>query len=96
MKTQFGKKILESEICVLCGENKATTKEHMPPKSLFTTNPTEYLLVPACPECNNSTKLNDEYLLQVMSAGSLWGHGIDVWNKKSYRNFTIDQELNRA
>jgi hypothetical protein len=82
MKTQFGKRILESNICVLCGDREATTKEHIPPKALFVTKPHKFLSVPACAECNHSTKLEDEYLLQVMSGGSLWGAGIDVWKNK--------------
>src|SRR5215216_1895503 len=82
MKTQFGKRILESNICVLCGEREASTKEHIPPKALFVTKPHEFLSVPACAECNHSTKLEDEYLLQVMSGGSLWGAGLDVWQNK--------------
>jgi hypothetical protein len=82
MKTQFGNRILETELCVLCGEREATTKEHIPPKGLFITKPSKYLSVPACAECNNSTKLDDEYLLQTMAGGSLVGDGIDVWKKK--------------
>jgi hypothetical protein len=80
--TQFGKNRRSSDTCVLCGERKATTKEHIPPKALFLEKPKEYLTVPACLECNNSTKLEDEYLLQAMAAGSLWGEGTDVWKNK--------------
>jgi hypothetical protein len=82
MKTQIGKRTLESAICVLCGEREATTKEHIPPRALFVTKPRVYLSVPACEKCNHSTKLEDEYLLHVMSGGSLWGLGRDVWNDK--------------
>lgn len=82
MKTQFGKIVRESDICVLCGCNPATTKEHIPPRSLFIERPSKYLSVPACENCNNSTKLDDEYLRQVMAGGSLVGQGVDVWKKK--------------
>jgi len=80
--TQFGKVVRESNICVLCGERPATTKEHIPPAALFITLPLEYLLVPACGRCNGSTKLDDEHLLQVMTAASPGGHGMDVWKTK--------------
>lgn len=82
MKTQFGKRILESKVCVLCGEREATTKEHVPPQALFTTKPRDYLLVPACGHCNHSTKLDDEYFLHVLSGGSLVGEGHEVWKQK--------------
>jgi hypothetical protein len=82
MRTQFGNRVLDSGICVLCGVRKATTKEHIPPRALFDEHPKEYLSVPACDECNNSTKLDDEYLLQVMAGASLVGEGVSVWRKK--------------
>ena len=83
MKTQFGKVILESDICVLCGKRPAITKEHIPPQSLYHKNkPKEYLKVPACEECNGSTKLDDEYLEQVMSGASLVGQGTKIWKEK--------------
>src|SRR5687768_6829030 len=85
MKAQFGKKTLESKVCVLCGEREATTKEHIPPRALFITKPPEYFSVPACKDCNHSTKLEDEYLLQAMSGGSLYGQGVEVWKKKVRR-----------
>jgi hypothetical protein len=85
LKTQFGKRTLQSEICVLCGEREATTKENIPPKALFMTKPLEYLLVPACEECNHSSKLDDEYLLHAMTGGSLRGLGREVWKKKVMR-----------
>lgn len=82
MRSQFGKIIRESDVCVLCGKEKATTREHIPPRSLFVTRPSEYLAVPACEQCNNSTKLDDEHLREVMSATSLVGAGRKVWKKK--------------
>jgi len=82
VKTQFGKLILESKVCVLCGEQPPSTKEHIPPRGLFLTLPREYLAVPSCDLCNNSTKLDDEYLRQVMSAAALSQTGMDVWRNK--------------
>jgi hypothetical protein len=82
MRIQFGKIIRESDVCVLCGERKATTREHIPPQSLFIKKPREYLVVPCCKECNNSTKLDDEYLRQVMAGASLIGQGRNVWKNK--------------
>lgn len=82
MKAQFGKTVRESNVCVLCGERPATTAEHVPPKSLFLALPSPYLTVPACMLCNNSTKLEDEYLRETMSGTSLVGQGLKVWSEK--------------
>ena len=82
MKTQFGKIVRESKACVLCSSREATTKEHIPPRGLFTKKPREYLAVPSCDECNHSTKLDDEYLQQTMSGASLVGQGRMVWKNK--------------
>jgi hypothetical protein len=67
---------------VICSTNPATTKEHIPCQAVFLKKPAEYITVPACDECNNSSKLHDEYLRQVMSGGSQTPEGMDVWTKK--------------
>ena len=66
--TQFGKIIRRSVVCVLCSARPADTKEHIPPKGFFLKMPREYLAVPACRECNGSTKLEDEYLRHFLVA----------------------------
>ena len=50
VKAQFGKEIRESAVCVLCGSRDATTREHIPPQSLFLEKPRQFLAVPACGE----------------------------------------------
>src|SRR5262245_19960527 len=82
MRTQFGKDIRESDVCVLCGERPATTKEHIPPKSIFRKSPPDDVSVPACERCNNSTKLEDEYLRQVTTGASFTEEGREVWRQK--------------
>jgi hypothetical protein len=82
MRSQFKKLSRESDVCVLCGRREAVTGEHIPPRSLFRENANPYLTVPACKECNEGTKLDDEYLEQSMSATSLIGEGRRVWNEK--------------
>lgn len=56
-----GKLIAEYPDCCLCaGQNAATTREHMPPKSLFgkITRP-DKLVMPSCSPCNNGTSTAD-------------------------------------
>jgi hypothetical protein len=49
------------ERCTFCSE-PATTKDHIPPKSLFKTSPPENLItVPACFPCNHDGSKDDEW-----------------------------------
>src|SRR5215470_2871174 len=47
--------------CCFCGgKNPATTREHMPPKSLFdNSHRPDKLVMPACDECNRDTSTAD-------------------------------------
>jgi len=67
------------EKCYLCGL-RATTSDHIPPKSLFPKN-FQYkgLKVPACNKCNNDTSKDDEYLRDVFS--------MTGWNKEARQVF---------
>lgn len=87
MRTQFGKEIRGSEVCVLCGIRAATTKEHVPPRSLFLEMPEQYLTVPACDDCNNSTKLADDDLRVYMSSSSRTEEALTIYRKKVRRRF---------
>ena len=82
MRTQFGKEIRESDVCVLCGQRPATTKEHIPPRSLFLEKPAEYLTVPACEKCNSSTMLADDDLRMYMAFSSRTEEGLAMHKAK--------------
>jgi hypothetical protein len=48
-------------LCVLCGKINATTKEHVPPRSIFPKpRPNDLITVPACFNCNNDSSQTDE------------------------------------
>ena len=48
-------------ICGICGVNQATTREHVPPKSIFLNpKPSDLITIPACFNCNNATSESDE------------------------------------
>jgi hypothetical protein len=53
--------LLEFPACYFCGGKRAaTTREHMPPKSLFdNSHRPDKLVMPACAECNSSTSTAD-------------------------------------
>lgn len=53
---------METELtCAFC-EQPATTRDHVPPKSLFKTSPPDNLItVPACFSCNNEASNDDQW-----------------------------------
>jgi len=56
--------------CYLCGK-PATTSDHIPPRGMFPKpRPNNLVTVPACYDCNNKTKLDDEYFRLVVAATS--------------------------
>ncbi len=51
----------KKQLCVICGKNLATTRDHIPPKSIFPKpRPGDLITVPACKECNNGDSIYDE------------------------------------
>src|SRR5688572_5404399 len=48
-------------LCCYCGLRKATTKDHIPPRSIFNKpRPHDLITVPSCIECNLSASKSDE------------------------------------
>jgi hypothetical protein len=59
----------EDPSCIYCsGRGFVPTKDHVPPKCLFPKPRPRLITVPACPTCNQSFKLDDEYF-RLMLAG---------------------------
>ncbi len=53
--------------CVYCQSNSATTRDHIPPKAIFSKpRPSNLVVVPACEECNKSFQNDDEYFQQCL------------------------------
>src|SRR6266480_480137 len=56
------------EICALCAERPATTREHVPARSLFPDpKPQDLITVPACAPRNNGTGPDDQYFLDTLA-----------------------------
>lgn len=52
-----------NKICALCGENPATTEDHIPPQGIYpksTRKGQQLHWVPACSSCNNGSSVEDE------------------------------------
>jgi hypothetical protein len=57
-------------LCAYCGENPATTDDHVVPRCFFAekhrNNTIVNIIVPACDECNKKFSLDEEYVLSVI------------------------------
>lgn len=52
---------MTTQLCVICGERAATTKDHLPPAGLFPKpRPSDLVTVPCCRECNTEASKWDE------------------------------------
>lgn len=56
--------------CLYCGAREGSTRDHVPPRNLFTKPlPDNLITVPACRSCNKGFDLDDEYFRQVITLG---------------------------
>jgi hypothetical protein len=55
-------------LCAICGEMVGkVTSDHIPPKSMFGTKPSNLITVPACANCNGGSSTDDEYFRLIAS-----------------------------
>lgn len=63
-----------SGICVICGKNPSTGRDHIPPQSIFPKpRPNDLITIPACDQCNNKRSGLDEIFKVFI--GLIAGHG---------------------
>lgn len=58
-----------ANLCALCGENPATTKDHIPPQGIYPKprdNDINFNTVPAYSNCNNGAAVEDEEFKVLM------------------------------
>jgi hypothetical protein len=55
--------------CVYCGEWRELTRDHVPPKSLFSKPRPELITVPSCLTCNQGASKDDEYFRLMIVQG---------------------------
>lgn len=59
---------LTYSICAICGERKAVTRDHVPPKGIFPApRPSDLIAVPSCVECNNGASSYDRRFRACLS-----------------------------
>ena len=82
--------------CVICGIREATTRDHVPPKTVFTKPlPTTLVTVPACALCNNGSADFDEkfrvYLGLVV--GDKNANAKKLWKERSMATLRKNKKL---
>ena len=56
-------------LCIYCGERKATTRDHVPPKCFFSTpRPNNLITVPCCEVCNTKYGKDDERVRNIVTS----------------------------
>ena len=79
-------KALSSKICVICGQQLATTNDHLPPKGIFPKpRPSDLISVRTCLSCNKSTSDIEEIFKVYI--GFLCGHGVE--GEKLFKSQTL-------
>jgi hypothetical protein len=87
--------------CTYCGERRRLTRDHVPPRSIFPDpKPANLITVPACHDCNDAFKLDDEYFRTFVITGNFQNLAArNLWDRKiigSPNAETIRQILRRS
>lgn len=78
--------------CAYCGSRQDVTRDHVPPKNVFSKpRPSDLITVPACRSCNSSASKDDEYFRLKLCTSDLVGNHPAAKNNRA----TIFRSLNR-
>ncbi len=86
----------EPKICVFCGTNQASTRDHVPPKGIFARPlPTDLVTVPACGPCNNRSSHLEEKFRAMLSlrVGVDTPQSMSLWENKARRGVRRNRRL---
>lgn len=76
---------IKNDICYICGLEKATTKDHIPPKCIFPDSLKQQnikrITVSACEKCNHEMGKIDEVIRDYLSLCIFTSHREEVWEK---------------
>ena len=80
-KSATARLIAQYPICALCGERASTTRDHVPPISLFDNSlRPDKLVIPACDTCNRGTSTSDLIVVII----SRWNYYSDHQERKDH------------
>ena len=81
-------------LCVICGKNEATSRDHIPPKGIFIKpRPDNLRTVPACSQCNGGASGYDEKFKVDLSIQVSNSRGIEHFNKLAAPTLEHNQKL---
>ena len=90
---------LQERLCVYCGEQPATTLDHVPPKCMFPApKPSNLLTVPSCASCNEGAAKDEEWF----RAAILWSPageseaGKALWKQTLARGYRKNRGLRQS
>lgn len=84
----------KAEKCYLCEINDATTKDHVPPRTLFPKNAqVKGYKLPACSECNNKLHLDEEYIRDRFSIAGQNDSAQIVFQEGTRRSYMRPYEM---
>lgn len=89
---------IANEICAICGINKATTSDHLPPKSIFPKpRPNNLITVPSCTSCNNNASDLDEAfrLYLALHVGNQGDKITSKYFKEALKTYRHNKRLQR-
>jgi len=89
----------KSKVCVLCGNAPATTRDNVPPGSVFIRpHPADLVRVPSCFECNNNASAIDERFGVYLSlhVGDDTEKGKELFDKKIKPTLDHNKRLRRT
>lgn len=84
-----------SKVCVICGQQPATTDDHVPPKGIFPKpRPSDLITVRTCLTCNKSTsELDEVFKVFIGIAGGHGPEGERMFKEQTLRTLEHNRRL---
>lgn len=87
----------KKEVCIYCGNEPGSTRDHIPPKGLFDSpRPNNLITVPCCKNCRSVQSMDDEYFITIVatSGGSQYHPAaIKIWEDKIKRSLMNSRKI---
>jgi len=94
----MAEQIIDLDTCAICGTRAATTRDHVPPKSIFPKPlPSDLVTVPACGNCNSGSSPSDEEFKVGLSmlAGMETPETLKLWKDGVMRTLAHNRRMHR-
>ena len=88
-----------SVMCIYCGNKPGSTRDHVPPKSLFPKpRPVNMLTVPCCDDCQARFKKDEDVFMAWITFGPAGEStaGKLLWEQKLKRTYNKDSGIKKV